>query len=190
MSPWLVSILGLLAGALILLERGGMPVTLQLRLRSDWKREASWFAQYGQMACAGVVAMLLLCIDPDLRSDGHRAPLILAETMAVTGLAALLIKRLLGRVRPGRPQAGRFLGPCFRHASYRESFPSSHSACAIAMTVVLIHLYPAGAPIFWPLAFITAALRYLTEAHWPSDVLAGLALGTAIAELTWHFGRF
>ncbi len=64
-------------------------------------------------------------------------------------LIAMVIKRLVSRVRPGRPNAGKFLGPQLSHANFRESFPSSHSACAVAMTVVLSVIYPQGAVIFW-----------------------------------------
>jgi membrane-associated phospholipid phosphatase len=41
----------------------------------------------------------------------------------------------------------------------------------------LAHLYPAGALTFWALAMITALLRYLLDAHWPSDVVGGVAVG-------------
>ena len=68
-----------------------------------------------------------------------------------------------------------------KHANYRESFPSSHSACAVALSAVLAAWYPQAAGTFWALAIICAALRYLLDAHWPSDVLGGCALGYAIA---------
>jgi membrane-associated phospholipid phosphatase len=52
------------------------------------------------------------------------------------------------------------------------------------MTLVLARLYPQAALIFWTLAIICAVIRYLMDAHWPSDVLAGFALGYAIAWAT------
>ena len=88
------------------------------------------------------------------------------------------------RVRPGRENAGKFLGPSLKHANYRESFPSSHSACAVALTVALAYLYPQGVITFWALALICAGLRYVLDAHWPSDVLAGVAVGYGLAHLT------
>ncbi|MGE5608976.1 MAG: phosphatase PAP2 family protein, partial [Bacillota bacterium] len=108
----------------------------------------------------------------------------LLVAVVVTGVLAVIVKRLLGRVRPGRENAGRFLGPDWHHASYRESFPSSHTASAVATTVVLAHFYPSAAAIFWVLAIICAALRYLMDAHWPSDVMAGFILGYAVAVAT------
>ena len=64
----------------------------------------------------------------------------------------MILKRLIGRVRPGREDAGKFLGPTFRHANYRESFPSNHTACAVALSAMLAHLYPQAAYTFWGLA--------------------------------------
>ena len=108
-------------------------------------------------------------------------PIMVIACVLATSVSCLILKRLLGRVRPNRENAGRFLGPSFRHANHRESFPSSHSACAVALSAVLATLYPHGAPTFWALAIICALLRYLLDAHWPSDVLGGIALGYVIA---------
>ena len=49
------------------------------------------------------------------------------------------------------------------------------------MTVILSTLYPDGAIVFWSLAILCAALRYALDAHWPSDVLGGIALGYGVA---------
>jgi undecaprenyl-diphosphatase len=92
-------------------------------------------------------------------------------------LASTFIKKLVGRVRPRGEKAGKFLGPSLRHANYCESFPSNHSASAAAYAGVLAAAYPHAAITFWTLAVCCAVLRYLMDAHWPSDVLAGVALG-------------
>ena len=81
------------------------------------------------------------------------------------------------------------LGPSWKHANYRESFPSSHSACAVALSVVLAAYYPPAAVTFWVLAIACACLRYVLDAHWPSDVLGGIALGYAVAVGTLQVAR-
>jgi membrane-associated phospholipid phosphatase len=101
-------------------------------------------------------------------------------------IVATTLKRLLGRARPRSEYAGKFLGPSFGHANYRESFPSSHSACAVAYATVLAMAYPQAAITFWVLAILCAVLRYLMDAHWPSDVLAGIALGYWWGIVTWR----
>ncbi len=167
---------------LMLLERAGAPTTLALTFKGDLKRETRWLAQYGQGACT-LVAVLIVW-----QLDEARRRYVVAMVVAVFGVAivAMLIKRLVGRVRPGRENAGKFLGITLRHANYRESFPSSHSASAIALSVFLAMMYPPAATVFWGLGIVCAVLRYLMDAHWPSDVLGGVALGYAAAHLTWR----
>jgi len=163
---------------LFILERLGLPTTLNLEFKGDIKRESRWFAQYGQSAATPVAALLVYQLD---RSHGWQRPVTIVAAVLATSISCMIIKRLLGRVRPGREHAGQFLGPTFRHANHRESFPSSHSACAVALSTALAYYYPQAALTFWSLAIITAALRYFLDAHWPSDITAGCALGFAIA---------
>lgn len=170
---------------LMLLERLGMPTTLDLHFKGDVKRETRWLAQYGQSVCTPVAALLVWQLDPGSAVPRlHRTIAILAAVSAAS-IFSMLLKRTLGRVRPGREHAGHFLGPSLNHANYRESFPSSHSACAVALSVLLAIFYPAAAPTFWGLAIACAVLRYILDAHWPSDVLGGIALGYSCAHATW-----
>src|SRR5258708_7268582 len=178
----LLIILVAVCALLMLLERLGVPTTLELHFKGDVKRETRWLAQYGQGVCTAVAALLVWRMDKDSKHKDAVWAIIVA--VGGTSLVATMIKRLLGRVRPRRENAGQFLGPTWRHANYRESFPSSHSACAVALSVVLAQLYPAGAEIFWGLAITCAVLRYIMDAHWPSDVVGGVALGYAAGFLT------
>jgi membrane-associated phospholipid phosphatase len=162
---------------LFLLELRGVRTTLELKVKGDIKRESRWFAQYGQSACTPVAALLVWSIDP----NPALKPLKVIACVAATSVACAILKRLLGRVRPGREHAGKFLGPSWKHANHRESFPSSHSACAVALSAVLVYLYPGGWATLWGLAVICATLRYVLDAHWPSDVLGGCALGYLVA---------
>lgn len=168
---------------LVLIERAGVRTTLVLNFKGDVKRETRWIAQYGQAVCTLVAAVLVLQLD---KANGKRFvwPLLVA-TFGVAGVATV-IKRLTGRVRPNREGAGQWLGPTIKHANFRESFPSSHSASAVAMSAVLALAYPAAAGTFWTLAVLCAVLRYILDAHWPSDVLGGVAIGYTAAVVTWR----
>lgn len=179
MSWIAVGVLGVACAIMMLIERSGVKTTLQLNFKGDIKRESRWLAQYGQGACSVFVAILLLQLDKTHRLAGWA---LLAATFGASAVCTL-IKRSVGRVRPNRENAGQFLGPTLKHANYRESFPSSHSASAVAMTVVLAHLYPPAAVTFWVLGLICAGLRYLMDAHWPSDVMGGIAVGGAFGNL-------
>ncbi|MGN6504532.1 MAG: phosphatase PAP2 family protein [Tepidisphaeraceae bacterium] len=179
MNLWLFLSLAAASGLMMLLEMRGVPVVQQLPFKGDIKRESQFLAQFGQ-AVATVIVMALIYSFEHTPAGGRKAMAVLAAVFG-TSAACFVIKRLTGRVRPNRENAGKFLGPSLKHANWRESFPSSHSACAIALSVALTTLYPQAAIVFWTLGLITAILRYLMDAHWPSDVLAGIALGYAIA---------
>jgi membrane-associated phospholipid phosphatase len=161
---------------LLLIERMRIPTTLDLHFKGDIKRESRWLAQYGQSVCTPVAALLVWQLDP---VPGLKPLAVIACVLGTSATCAIL-KRTLGRVRPGREHAGKFLGPSLKHANFRESFPSSHSACAVALTTVLSWFYPQGAATFWGLAIICAGLRYFLDAHWPSDVVGGCAIGYGV----------
>jgi len=181
----LYSLLGACA-ILMIVERIGLPTTLQLTFKGDVKRETRWLAQYGQAVCPVVAAMLLWQLDPDVIRRKQAFVALFGGTFAAP-LIGLFLKRALGRVRPGRESAGKFLGPSLRHANFRESFPSNHTAAAVGMSGVLAHFYPQAALMWWALAISCALLRYVLDAHWPSDILAGAALGYTTASLAVHW---
>lgn len=166
-------------GIMMVLERRGLKTTLALKFKGDIKRESRWLAQYGQFVCTAVAVVLMAQLDP--HPWRFNAAGLIALTVALTSGTAMVLKRLLSRVRPGRENAGTFLGPSWKHANYKESFPSSHTACAVALSTMLSIYYPPAAPTFWALAIFCGVLRYLLDAHWPSDVLGGLMLGYLIA---------
>ena len=85
----------------------GVRTTLDLHFKGDVKRETRWLAQYGQSACTPVAVLLVWDLDPrglQRRVAGRRRG-------RGDGVVVMVLKRLLGRVRPGRENAGQFLGP-------------------------------------------------------------------------------
>ena len=127
----LVLVLVVLCAILMVLESRGLKTTLALTFKGDIKRESRWLAQYGQFVCTAVAVALIWQLDGAHR--GVIVPVIVAVSVATA--IATGIKRLVSRVRPGRENAGKFLGPSWSHANYRESFPSSHSASAVALSL-------------------------------------------------------
>src|SRR5687767_11059494 len=177
MNPILLSFAVAGTGAMIYVESKGARVFPAWKIHGDVKRETRFFAQYGQGACAVVVAALMWRLDTRTLDYGFGTYVPLLGAVWWSAVFAYLIKKLVSRVRPKRHAAGEFLGTRAGLAAWRESFPSTHAACATAMTVVLAHFYPEAALAFWALAILCALLRYLTEAHWTSDILARFCLG-------------
>src|SRR5437762_1649470 len=132
--PLLICLLAA-CGVMMLIERAGVPTTLKLTFKGDIKRESQFLAQWGQSVATPLVALLMWQLDP---IPAHRlAPLALLCAVLGTSASCFCLKRIFGRVRPNRENAGKFLGLSLKHANYRESFPSSHSACAVALSVFL-----------------------------------------------------
>jgi undecaprenyl-diphosphatase len=61
------------------------------------------------------------------------------------------------------------------------SFPSGHAAGAVAFAVFVTMRVPAFAPIGFFYAVLVAWSRCVLGVHYPSDVLAGAAIGASIA---------
>src|SRR5882757_8049786 len=113
---WVIAgILVAVAAVLLIAERAGAPVVLALEFKGDLKRESRWLAQYGQGSCTLVAAGLMLLLDH--RKLNHHMPpgILLLILVFGTSLICQILKRLIGRVRPGRDDAGKFLGPTWRH---------------------------------------------------------------------------
>jgi undecaprenyl-diphosphatase len=60
-----------------------------------------------------------------------------------------------------------------------SSFPSGHSATAAAGAITLSILYPPFAPVIVLAAVLVVLSRVYLGVHFPFDVLAGVAIGTA-----------
>jgi undecaprenyl-diphosphatase len=91
-------------------------------------------------------------------------------------VADAVLKPIVHRPRPPAGQVAEFA-----HASRTSSFPSAHAATSVAGAVALGAAWPAARVAVWTLAALIACSRTYLGLHYPSDVLAGAALGWALA---------
>ena len=105
--------------------------------------------------------------------------------MAITGLAALaLYKGLKRHIRRPRPcAAGRGIVALVAPLD-QFSFPSGHTLHAVAFTAVACAWFPALAIPLAPFAALVALSRVVLGLHYPSDVLAAIAIGLALAAVS------
>jgi len=101
--------------------------------------------------------------------------LVVLADAAADGLAGLL-KAAVGVERPH--EAHDLLA-----LPHSKSFPSGHSATSFACATILAFLLPRAAPAFYLLAAAIAYSRLYVGVHWPTDVIAGAALGVVTALL-------
>ncbi|MFN9550188.1 MAG: phosphatase PAP2 family protein [Pirellulaceae bacterium] len=110
----------------------------------------------------------------------------------VTGVVANVSKGLFPRVRPYAleefpglvSQAG--WGVTLPEEGWKarlRSFPSGHSATVAALALGMSAVYPKGGLLFALWAALACLQRVVAGAHYPSDVLGGVAIALAIATL-------
>ena len=110
--------------------------------------------------------------------------LIPVLNMVAGGVAGLLLykwlKRTASRPRPFTrdQQIVLTIAPLDQY-----SFPSGHTLHAVIFTCVAVYPAPALAWILVPFSLLVALSRMVLGLHYPSDVLAGIALGGMVATL-------
>lgn len=120
------------------------------------------------------IAGLGAAVDGRRRERWSRA----AAAVAAAYAANQLIKLAVRRRRPHLVD----LPPLVKTGT-QISYPSAHASTSFAGARSLAPLVPAAAPALYTAAAAMALSRAYVGVHYPSDVVAGAFLGTAVAEL-------
>jgi membrane-associated phospholipid phosphatase len=145
------------------------------RLSVDLMWAVGWLGTGG----AGLLA-LVPAVVRFVRTGRGAVALYAVACVALTPLVIEPVERVVHRPRP------QFADPFARVTGY--SFPSGHSVHIVTYALVVAVLLPPAWPRRWRVAVVgTGAVAVLAVgwsrvalgAHYPSDVLAGWALGTA-----------
>ncbi len=105
--------------------------------------------------------------------------------LAATGAVALSLYKLLKRwTRRPRPFASDVRIKAWIAPLDEFSFPSGHTLHAVAFSIVAIAHYPSLSAPLLPFTACVAASRVILGLHYPSDVLAATAIGSALAALS------
>lgn len=189
--------LGLLALLAMPFDRSLFALIGRIPLGGDIRRELMMLQQYGQGSLS-VIAVIVI-----LRLDRQCVPQLLdwAAAAVLVWVVGLGLKMLFGRPRPVLNDPFGFLGVGGTHdfgdpvgvvhawafweqaASELWSMPSSHTAFAAVMSVVLASMYPRLSKLCLFMVCVVGFTRVWTGAHYPSDVLMGAALGGGLTAL-------
>jgi len=124
---------------------------------------------------------LMLCLLVKYQSDA----LLPVLHMAATGLVCtILYKWLKHKTHRPRPYDKNQGIDCGIAALDQFSFPSGHTLHAVAFSIVALAYYPALAWLLLPFTVLVAVSRLILGLHYPSDVLAGIAIGATISGLS------
>ena len=105
--------------------------------------------------------------------------------LAATGVIALTLYKLLKRwTRRPRPFASDLRIHAWVAPLDEFSFPSGHTLHAVAFSLVAMAHYPLLAWLLVPFTASVAVSRVVLGLHYPSDVLAANAIGSALAALS------
>jgi undecaprenyl-diphosphatase len=131
---------------------------------------------YSKLGEHGALWLGIAAAGAALDEDRRAAWLRAGATVAASFVANQAVKLAVRRPRPALPD----LPPLIETMSNR-SYPSAHATTCGAATVAFRGLLPAA-----PLHAVAAAMaltRPYLGVHYPSDTLAGYALGVAVGEL-------
>lgn len=132
-------------------------------------------ADYSRLSLAAATVLALVG-GPAGRRGAARGLASVAVTAAVVNAA---FKPLTRRRRPGISR----ISPLVRVPRSR-SFPSGHTAAAVAFATGVGRVLPAAAPPLYALAALVGYSRVHTGVHYPLDVASGVLCGVALADLT------
>lgn len=141
------------------------------------------FIEASEVLFAGTLLLVFIAAHGARHASWRRAAVAAVLSAGVALAVGKVISELVDRARPFVADPGAV--HLFTHHSPDPSFPSDHATAAFAIAVAVVLRKRA-----WGVAALVAATvlsvgRVAIGVHYPSDVLAGAALGAAAALLLW-----
>jgi undecaprenyl-diphosphatase len=132
---------------------------------------------------AATLAVIFLAARGIRWRDWRRAAVAAVASAGLALALAAVLGSLVDRARPFVADPGQ-LHLFVAHAA-DASFPSDHATASFAIAVAIFLRKPRWGLVAIALATVLSVGRVAAGVHYPSDVLAGAALGSAVAVLLW-----
>jgi membrane-associated phospholipid phosphatase len=140
-----------------------------------------WITELGVSTWYLVASLCLFLIFRFFRKNrlyANRALFIFAA-VALSGIAAILVKLTVARYRPTLFFEKGLYGFDFFHVTYEyNSFPSGHVATIFSLAAAVSLFWPKYRIYFFVAAFAVALSRIVLTSHYVSDVIAGAFVGS------------
>ena len=111
------------------------------------------------------------------------APLEVKEMIAIlfvpllTLVVVSVLRVAVERPRPYSEEGAGIIPLIKKTKADKKSFPSRHLACATVIAMTFLPFYPLAGCFLLLCSVLLAYVRFATGVHYPSDLLAGIALG-------------
>jgi membrane-associated phospholipid phosphatase len=146
-----------------------------LRTRGHWRPLERAVARFSRLGEHSAIWFGVAALGAVLHRRRRRVYLQLARALTAVEVINALLKIVIGRQRP------RLDGlPALASTRSQRSCPSAHAASSFAAARVLSQALP-SAPVYASALAMALSRPYL-GVHYPSDIVAGMLLGTLIAD--------
>jgi len=177
-ASWLLPFAGIAAVSLVSDTR----ISKALTKSTSRVSESNTFSNYGIAAFGGVTGGLYL-LGKITHDDHKREAGVLSGEAALDAVgASTILQFAFERQRPTDGAGG---GGFWQHGT---SFPSDHAAAAWAVASVIAHEYPGPLTkvLVYGLASAVSASRVTGKDHFPTDVIAGAAIGWFVGQQVYR----
>lgn len=166
-APWLQRLIDADLATVRLLSRSARPTATRALAIAISKLGNGW-----------IYLLLFPAVFIGQGADGWRLALLAALNAALLHLVYPIIKRRVGRRRPFHADASL---PSLLRTLDDHSFPSGHAMTLTGVLAPIVLAVPAATSAAAALVLAMCWSRVATAHHYLSDVIAGVALGAAVA---------
>lgn len=142
------------------------------------------YVRLAELLFLGMLIVAFVVVGGHRRRDAQRAVVAAGLSAGVALAIASVMARIVDRPRPFVAHPGG-VHLFVAHAA-DPGFPSDHTTAAFAIGVALLLRFRAWGIVTLVAAAILAVGRVALGIHYPTDVLAGAALGSAVAIAMHH----
>ncbi len=155
----------------------------------------SWLEEIGKSHWVLIGLLLVFAVTIRTRKNVARSSAVLFSAIALSGIAANIVKILVCRSRPplyfsDHIYTANYLA--FQVEYLWNSFPSGHATTGLAIALAGHYIQPRLRVFYWIIGLAIAFGRIVYNVHYVSDVVGGMALAIAATQavMWWdqHFG--